>query len=149
MRKGVTRSVTAFPYLLCQAHAEIEFELESQHVLCIRGVLEHNNACLSVEISGQPHVTVHPNVSKIALQMATNGASFHQILDRNWALCDSRAYPNQAHDPLGSKYHWRLASSDSSPLYSCFGTGCRRALRVSRRFQNVATRFLHQLDWTA
>ncbi|KAK7041326.1 hypothetical protein R3P38DRAFT_2768661 [Favolaschia claudopus] len=76
---GSKKRRTAVDFTGCLAHAEITFVINTQKILRVRGLLEHNEACKKALMQRIPALPLHPSVYQSALIQPANGVSLTDI----------------------------------------------------------------------
>ncbi|KAJ7455589.1 hypothetical protein FB451DRAFT_1048959, partial [Mycena latifolia] len=117
---GSKKRRTAVDFTGCLAHAEITYVLETQKILRVRGLLEHNEACKKALMQRIPALPLHPSVYQSALMQLANGVSLTDIQQRNreWVASGGDGMiPKHGKD---WKHRWLLQRHDTRSLYRQF-----------------------------
>ncbi|KAI0826382.1 hypothetical protein BC629DRAFT_1455850 [Irpex lacteus] len=117
---GSKKRLAAVPFTGCLAHAEVVCEVQTHHVLLIRGYFEHNEGCLTAEYTRAPTLPVHPIVYQHALEQLKKGMTWKQVKDSNHSMYTARTYPDMPRDLGSSRYRWILHTTDHRSLYRQF-----------------------------
>ncbi|KAJ7171460.1 hypothetical protein C8R46DRAFT_1162244 [Mycena filopes] len=114
---GSKKRRTAVDFTGCLAHAEITFVIETQKILRVRGLLEHNEACKTALMQRIPALPLHPSVYQAALMQLANGVSLTDIQRRNreWVASGGGGLiPTHGKD---WRHRWLLQRYDTRSLY--------------------------------
>ena len=74
VRKAEWTCQVPYMYTECLAHVEVVEQVSNGEIMCISGVLEHNQGCCGAMLEQLPAIPLHDHVYGIALEQLKNGA---------------------------------------------------------------------------
>ncbi|CAK5273591.1 unnamed protein product [Mycena citricolor] len=106
-------------YTGCLAHVKLTVRtfVTGDHILRIRGHLQHNQECSNSPFERKPCIPLHPDVFEVALKQLNDGSTIADIRRKNLEMCKAAAYQHFPTNLQSSPFRWVFQASDSCSLY--------------------------------